>query len=51
MLNRQFSLNLTAHMTQQPVIDSFVRATLAYRRQSKQQSNERNHSSVTPKLR
>jgi len=37
VLNRQFALNLTAEVTEQTVVGTFVRASLPNRRKSKQQ--------------
>ena len=50
VLDGHLPLDLTAHMPKQSVVDTFVRTALAHGRHSKQQSKERNHSSVTPKL-
>jgi hypothetical protein len=43
----QLSLDLTAHMTEPPVVGAFVGATLAYYREGEQQGDEREHSRAT----
>jgi hypothetical protein len=46
-LDGQLALNLTAHATEPSVVGAFMGAALPDYRESKQQSNERNHSTVT----
>jgi hypothetical protein len=43
----QLPLNLAARATEPSVVGAFVRAALAHYRESKQQSNKRNHSGLT----
>jgi hypothetical protein len=42
-------LDLTTHTTEQSVVGAFVRAALAHRWESKQQSNDGNHSPLIQK--
>ena len=43
----EFALNLAAEMTQQAVVGAFVGAALTYYRESKEHSNDCEHSRVT----
>ncbi len=47
MFDGQLPLDLTTHTTEPSVVGAFVRAALAHYRESKQQSNKRNHSGLT----